>query len=45
MTGHEPFVDGQEPILSLENVTLWLSGREILHEVSFNLRTRASSRA
>jgi zinc/manganese transport system ATP-binding protein len=27
-----------EEVLSLENVSLWLSGREILHDVSFNLR-------
>ena len=26
-----------EEVLSLENVSLWLSGREILHDVSFNL--------
>ena len=30
---------GREEILSLEGVSLWLSGREILHEVSFSLHS------
>ncbi len=32
-----PAVHGEE-ILSLEGVSLWLSGREILHDVNFSLR-------
>jgi zinc/manganese transport system ATP-binding protein len=33
-----PLTDQPEEVLSLEGVTVWLSGREILHEVGFSLR-------
>ena len=36
MTNH-PLGEVQEEVLCLEGVTLWLSGREILHDVSFRI--------
>ncbi len=38
MTGSYPRAGGSEEVLSLEGISLWLSGREILHDVSFGLR-------
>jgi zinc/manganese transport system ATP-binding protein len=31
-------VDGQDELLAVEGVSVWLSGREILHDVGFTLR-------
>jgi len=38
VTAAPPPGRGCEEVLSLEAVTLWLSGREILHDVTFSLR-------
>jgi zinc/manganese transport system ATP-binding protein len=37
MTYQRP-VDGQDELLAVEGVSVWLSGREILHDVGFTLR-------
>jgi zinc/manganese transport system ATP-binding protein len=37
MTDQWP-VDGQDELLAVEGVSVWLSGREILHDVGFTLR-------
>jgi zinc/manganese transport system ATP-binding protein len=37
VSDRELFVDDNNEVLSLEGVSLWLSGREILHEVGFSV--------